>query len=227
MPDEKPYRHRFPTSIIQHAIWLYHRFNLSYRDTQELLFERGITVSHETLRDWSIKFAPLISEELRHRQAYRGTRWHLDEMAVKIKGLCHWLWRAIDENGVVLDILLQKHRDTRAAKTFLTRLLGEFNVPEVIHTDKLASYGAAIRELSALEKDYHQEVISSARCNNLIERSHRPTRKQERSQLGFRRVTRTQEFLCLHARVSNLYQHTHTYVPATIRRINQTRAFQT
>ena len=178
MTDPVPYRHRFPISIIQHAIWLYHRFPLSYRDVQELLQERGIEVSHDTLREWNIKFSPLIAEELRHR-------------------------------------------DTEAAKTFLARLLGEYHVPETICTDKLASYGAAIRDLSALQEVDHQQVISTARCNNLIEQSHRPTRQQERGQLGFKKIKRTQEFLNLHARVTNLHRHTRTTVPAHIRRSGQ------
>ena len=132
----------------------------------------------------------------------------------------------MDEQGAVLDILLQEHRDTEAAKTFFTRLLGEYDVPETIHTDMLWSYGAAIRELSVLHGVEHVQVVSSARCNNLIEQSHRATRPQERSQIGFKRRTRTQEFLGLHARTSNLHRHTRTTIPATQRRTNQTAAMQ-
>ena len=156
-------------TIIQHVIWLYHRFPLSYRDVQELLHQRGIEVSHETLREWCIKFATLFTEELRHREPRRGSRWHLDEVCTSVDGVRHWLWRAADEHGFVLEVLLQRHRDTEAAKTFLTRLLGEYDVPEVIHTDQLRSYGAAIRELPSLINVDHQQVISIARCNNLIE----------------------------------------------------------
>ena len=136
-------------------------------------------------------------------------------------------WRAVDEYGFVLDILLQRHRDTEAAKTFLTRLLGEYDVPEVIHTDQLRSYGAAIREIPSLVNVDHQQVISTARCNNIIEQSHRPTRRQERSQQGFRRRKRAQEFLSLHARVTNLHHHSRTSVSASTRRQNQNHAFQT
>ena len=188
-------------TIIQHAIWLHHHFPLSYRDVQELLHQRGIQVSHETLREWCIKFGPLFAEDLRHREPRRGSRWHLDEVCTSVDGVRHWLWRAVDEHGFVLEVLLQRHRNTEAAKTFLTRLLGEYDVPEVIHTDQLRSYGAAIRELPSLINVDHQQVISTARCNNLIEQSHRPTRRQERSQQGFRRRKRAQEFLNLHARV--------------------------
>ncbi|UQN10690.1 IS6 family transposase [Deinococcus sp. QL22] len=226
MTDRQPYRHRFPISIIQHAIWLYHRFRLSYRDVQELLQGRGIEVSHDTLREWNINFSPLIAEELRHREQGRGSRWHMDEVCTTVAGVRHWLWRAVDEHGVVLDVLLQRHRDTEAARTFLARLLGEFHVPETICTDKLASYGAAIRELPALQEVDHQQVIRAARCNNLVEQSHRPTRQQERSQLGFRKLKRTQEFLNLHARMTNLQRHARTTVPAHLRRSNQYRACQ-
>lgn len=132
----------------------------------------------------------------------------------------------MDEHGAVLDILLQKHRDTRVAKSFFVRLLGEHRVPEVIHTDKLWSYGAALRELPVLHGVEHVQVASTARCNNLVEQSHRPTRPQERSQLGFKRRRRTQEFLDLHARVSNLHQHTRTTVSAPVRRNQLTKALQ-
>ena len=120
----------------------------------------------------------------------------------------------MDEHGFVLEVFLQHHRDTETAKTFLTRLLGEYDVPEVIHTDQLRSYGAAIRELPSLVNVDHQQVISTARCNNLIEQSHRPTRRQERQQLGFKRRKRAQEFLSLHARIENLHHHSRTSVSA-------------
>ncbi len=214
-------------TIIGHAIWLYHRFTLSYRDVQELLLDRGVQVSHETLREWCIKFAPLLTEELRHREPRRGSRWYLDEVCVKVDGVVHGLWRALDDHGAVLDIFLQAQRDTEAAKSFFTRLLGEYAVPAAIHTDQLRSYGAAIRELPVLHPVEHQEVASTARCNNLVEQSHRPTRRQERSRLGFRRPKRAQEFLSLHARMTNLHQHTRTTVPAHTRRSHQKQAFHT
>ncbi|MFB9994826.1 IS6 family transposase [Deinococcus oregonensis] len=226
MKDAKPHRHRFRV-IIQHAVWLYHRFSLSYRDVQELLHQRGIEVSHETVREWCIKFGSLFAQELRHREPRRGSRWHLDEVCTTVDGVRHWLWRAVDEHGFVQGIVLQRHRDTDAAKTLLTTLLGEYHVPEAIHTDQLQRYGAAIQELSSLVQVGHQEVVSAARCNNLIEQSHRPTRRQERQQQGFKRKKRTQEFLNLHARIENLRHHSRTSVPAETRRINQKQAFQT
>ena len=214
-------------TIIQHAVWLYHRFPLSYRDIQELLHRRGIVVSHETLREWCIKFGPLFAEDLRDQEPRRGSRWHLDEVCTRVDGVRLWLWRAVDEYGFVLDILLQRHRDTEAAKTFLTRLLGEYDVPEIIHTDQLKSYGAAIREIPSLVNVDHRQVISTARCNNVIEQEHRSTRRQERSQQGFKRRKRAQEFLSLHARITNLHHHSRTSVTAITRRNNQNTAFQT
>ncbi|MFB9992640.1 IS6 family transposase [Deinococcus oregonensis] len=226
MTEPKPYRHRFPMTVVQHAIWLYHRFPLSYRDVQELLYQRGIQVSHETLREWCIKFSSLFADALRHREPRRGSRWYLDEVCTTVAGVRYWLWRAVDEHGFVLDILLQRHRNTEAAKTFLARLLDEYDVPEVIHTDQLQSYGAAIREMLSLGDVDHQKVSSTARCNNIIEQEHRSTRRQERSQQGFRRRKRAQEFLGLHARIVNLHHHSRTSVSAATRRRNQKQAFQ-
>jgi len=225
--DAKPYRHRFPMTIIQHSIWLYHRFPVSDRDVQEMLHQRGIVVSHETLREWRIKFSPLFADGVRHREPRRGSRWLLDEVGTSVDGVRHWLWRAVDEHGFVLDLLLQRHRDAEAAKLFLTRLLAEYIVPGTICTDQLRSYGAAIREMSSLVHVDRQQVISTLRCNNTIEQSHRPTRHQERQQQGFKRRERAQEFLSLHSRITNLHHHTRTSVSATTRRINQQHAFQT
>jgi len=170
--DHKPYRHRFLLSIIQYALWLYHRFSLSQHDVQELLQERGIQVSHETLRQWNIKFAPLLTEELRHREPRRGSRWFLDEVCLEIRGRKFWLWRAVDDSGAVLDLLLQDRRDTQAAKTFLERLLVNNDVPEVIHTNKLWSYGAAIRALPVLHSVEHGECSPLIAVRGCLERGH-------------------------------------------------------
>ncbi|MGY2897287.1 putative transposase [Deinococcus sp. UYEF24] len=201
------------------------------------MHQRCIQVSHETLREWNIRFAPLITEELCHREPRRGSRWFLDEVCIDMTGKKFWLWRAVDESGAVLGILLQTHRNTNAAKIFFEQLLINYDVPDVIHTDKLWSYGAAIRELPVLYAVEHTQVISTARCNNLIEQSHRLTREQKRSgqaslwalfcsrsQLGFKNPRRAQEFLALHARVSNLHESTRTTVPALNRRRNQSKA---
>jgi putative transposase len=183
-----------------------------------LLFERGIEFSRESIRTWCINFSEEFAQGLRHREPRRGVRWHLDEMHVLIGGVPHWLWRAVDEHGAVLEVFLQQHRDTSAAKGFFERLLGEHDVPDTVCTDKLASYGAALRELPLLEGVEHRQVISTARCNNLIEQSHRPTRGQERSQLGFRCAKRAQVFLSLHARISNLHGCSRSTAPASDRR---------
>ncbi len=157
--------------------------------TSKSCYHRGVQVSHETLRQWNTKFAPLLTEKLRHREPRRGSRWFLDEVCIEIGGKKLWLWRAVDDSGAVLDLLLQDRRDTHAAKSFLGRLFVNYDVPDVIHTDKLWSYGAAIRELPVLRAVEHVQVLWTARCNNLIEQSYRPTRKQERSQLGFKKTT--------------------------------------
>lgn len=214
-------------TILQHAVWLDHRFPLSDRDVQEVLHQRGVQVSHETLREWAIKFGPLFAQDLRHREPRRGSRWLLDDVCTTVDGVRHWLWRAVDEHRFVQGILLHRHRDTEAAKIFLTRLLGEDEVPDTICTDQLRSYGAAIREIPNLVKVDHQQVISTARCNNIVEQSHRATRRQERQQQGFRRRKRAQAFLGLHAWIENLHHHSRTSVSATTSREHQRHAFQT
>jgi putative transposase len=133
--------HHFPMKIIQHAVWLYHRFLLKYRDVHELLHQRGIEVNHETLWEWCIKFSSLFAEVLRHRDPSRGSRWYLDEVCTNVESIRHWLWRAVNEYGFVHDISLQRHRDTEAVMVSLTKLLGEYDVQEVIHTDQLRSSG--------------------------------------------------------------------------------------
>ena len=217
--------YRFPLAVIGYAVWLYHRFTLSYRDVEELLLERGICVTRESIRSWCIKFSDPLAQNLRHREPRRGSRWHLDEMRVEVGGITHWLWRAVNEHGVVLDVFLQRRRDTETAKAFFLRLLGEHDVPAIIHTDKLWSYGAALRTLPVLHSVEHVQVVSTARCNNLVEQSHRPTRRQERQQRGFRSRHRAQGFLDLHARITNLHHSARCTVPAHHRRHHQQRAF--
>ena len=219
--------YRFPHAVIGYAVWLYHRFTLSYRDVEELLLERGIVVTRESIRSWCIKCSDLFAHGLRHREPRCGSRWHLDEMCVDIAGVKQWLWRAVDERGAVLDVFLQQHRDTGAAKSFFQRLLGEYDVPEIIHTDKLWSYGAALRELPVLHSVEHVQVVSTARCNNMIEQSHRPTRRQERQQRGFRSRCRAQRFLDLYARIANLHHPARATVSAYHRRHYQQAAFET
>ena len=218
--NERPKGYRFPKTIISYAVYLYHRFLLSYRDVQELMFKRGVDVSHETVRIWCAKFGPDMAEALRCRRPRRGRSWHLDEMRVVLVGVTHWLWRAVNEYGEVLDVLLQENRDTGAAKRFLRRLIDDQELPERIVTDGLRSYGAAIRELPELSASDHVTVSAEKRQNNLIEQSHRPTRDQERQQQGFRTAPRTQAFLFAHAEVNHLFRHTRARTPARLRRRN-------
>ena len=217
---ERPKGYRFPKTIISYAVYLYHRFLLSYRDVQELLFERGIEVSHETVRVWCAKFGPDLAEALRHRKPRRGRNWHLDEVRVVMGGVVHWLWRAVNEHGEVLDVLLQQHRDTSAAKRFFRRLIDDYELPERIVSDGLRSYGAALRELPELDATEHTTVSAAERQNNLIEQSHRPTRDQERQQRGFRTSLRAQGFLFTHTEVGHLFRNTRARTPARLRRRN-------
>ncbi|MBZ9752871.1 IS6 family transposase [Deinococcus sp. HMF7604] len=226
MSGQKLSGYRFPLVVIGHAVWLYHRFTLSDRDIEELLLERGIAVTRESIRSWCIKFSDLFAQGLRHREPRRGSRWHLDEMCVDVGDITHWLWRAVDDQGAMLDILLQQHRDTEAVRALFRRLLGKYDVPQGIHTDKLWSYGAALRKLPVLHAVEHVQVVSTARYNNLIEQSHRRARRHERQQRGFRSRKRSQGFLDLHARLTNLHHSACSTVPAHRRRHHERIAFQ-
>jgi putative transposase len=179
--------YRFPIAVIHRALWLLIRFKFSLRTVQELLLERGITVSHETLREWNIKFADSIALEIKRRRATPGKTWHLDEMHVVVRGKAMWLWRALDEHGAVLDILLLEGRDTDAAKCFFSRLIKDHTfVPEKVVTDQLGSYRAALKEIPALETVKHVFVKSAARLNNRIERDHEHVREKQRCSRGWR-----------------------------------------
>jgi putative transposase len=165
-------RHRFPAEIISHGVWLYYRFLLSYRDVEELLAERGVTVSYETIRQWCRKFGPVFAASLRRRRARPGDKWHVDEMALKLNGKRYWRWRAVDQAGTVLDILVQPRRNQEAAEAFLRRVVGGCGYqPRVVITDTLASYPPAVRRvLPRAEHRRHKGL------NNRAENSHRPTR---------------------------------------------------
>jgi putative transposase len=225
--SDHPKGYRYPKLIISHAVWLYHHFTLSYRDVQELLFERGIEVTYESIRRWCSRFGAEFAERIKRRRRPRGRTWHLDEVHVVIAGQVHWLWRAIDEHGEVLDILLQEDRDTGAANRFFKRLLDEHYIPEQVVTDGLRSYSAAIKEVPELSCSEHTTVSAAEHQNNLIEQSHRPTRNQERQQQGFRDRRRAQRFLLAHAHISNLFNKTRTQVPANERRFNLRVALDT
>ncbi|MDP9378771.1 MAG: IS6 family transposase [Chloroflexota bacterium] len=182
---------RFPQEIISHAVWLYHRFSLSFRDVEELLYERGVVVTYETLWQWCRKFGQAYANQLRRRRGRTGDKWHLDEVFLKINGKTHYLWRAVDQEGNVLDILVQSRRNKAAAKTFFRKLLkGCGYVPRVIITDKLKSYGAAKREV--LPGVEHRQ---SRYLNNQAENSHQPTRRRERVMQRFKSAGHAQRFL--------------------------------
>src|ERR671932_1462845 len=183
--------HRFPQEIISHAVWLYFRFSLSYRDVEELLADRGIIVTYETVRQWCLKFGQQYANQLRRRRPKPGDKWHLDEVFLKINGKTSYLWRAVDQNGNVRDILVQGRRNTAAAKKFFRKLLkGCTYVPRVLITDKLASYGAAKREV--LPSVEHRQ---SRYLNNRTANSHQPTRKRERAMQRFKSAGHAQRFL--------------------------------
>ncbi len=184
-------RHRFPGEIISYCVWLYYRFSLSYRDIEELMAQRGVRVSYETIRQWCLKFGQTIADELRRRRPQPGKKWHLDEVYLKINGRTHYLWRAVDQEGVILDILVQSRRNKGAAIRFLERLLAEMNyTPRIIVTDKLKSYSAAIKELK-LQVDHRQHKG----LNNRAENSHQPTRERERAMRRFKSAEQAQRFL--------------------------------
>jgi putative transposase len=197
-PEPATYhRHRFPAEIISHAVWLYHVFSLSLRDVELILAERGIAVTHESVRRWCLKFGRGFAEKLRRRRPRPGDTWHLDEVYLRINGVLHYLWRAVDQHGVVLDILVQGRRNAAAAKRFFKRLLAGLKYkPKRIVTDGLRSYGAAKREV--LPEVRHR---TSRYLNNRAENSHRPTRRRERQMQRFKSPEQAQRFLSAHAMV--------------------------
>jgi transposase-like protein len=194
-------RHRFPPEIIQHAIWLYLRFTLSYRDVEELLAERGLDISYETIRRWVLKFGPAIARRLRGCRSRPSNRWHLDEMVVRIAGRHMYLWRAVDHEGEVLDMLVQRRRDTRAALRLMRKLLKKQGfVPKLLVTDKLRSYASAFRRLRL--NCPHQQGL---RKNNRAENSHQPVRRRERKMQRFKSARSAQRLLSMHAAVHNTF----------------------
>src|SRR5512142_1375809 len=183
--------YRLPPEVISHAVWLYFRFPLSLRMVEEMLAARGIIVSHESVRQWALKFGQDFDNQIRRRLPCAGDKWHLDEVVLKIAGKKHWLWRAVDQDGLVLDILVQSRRDKGAAKRLLRKLLKrQCRAPRVMITDKLASYGAAKREvMPGVEHRQHKGL------NNRAENSHQPTRVREKVMRRFKSVGQAQRFL--------------------------------
>jgi len=194
--------YRFPPEIISHAVWLYHRFRLSFRDVEDLLAERCIIVTYETIRHWCQKFGPDYARKLKRRQGRLGDTWHLDELFLKINGELRYLWRAVDQDGDVIVILVQSRRDQHAAERFFQRLLrGEGKQPFRIITDKLKSYSAAKRTI--------MPNVAHDTCryaNNRAEVSHQPTRHRERQMRRFKSPHHAQRFLSAHSVINNLFR---------------------
>lgn len=193
--------HRFPPQIIAHAVWLYFRFPLSLRLVEELLLESGIAVSYETIRRWAKKFGPVYARRLHRKKPSGSDVWHLDEVVITIAGRKHWLWRTVDQDGYVLDEIVQNRRNTKAAKRLLTRLLKKQGIaPKRMITDQLRSYGAARRQVMP-----HVKHRSHKGLNNRAENSHVPLRKRERMMQGFRSPGGLQRFVSVFSAVRNLF----------------------
>ncbi|MFD7498018.1 IS6 family transposase [Streptomyces sp. NPDC059832] len=211
--------HRYPVEVISHCVWLYHRFPLSCREVEELMLERGVVVSYETVRQWYLKFGQAYANALHRRRPRPGDKWHLDEVFIKINGELKYLWRAVDQDGNVLDILVQNRRDKAAARRFFRKLLKARSVPRVVVTDKPRSYGAAHREvMPSVEHRSHKGLNSRA------ENSHRPTRQRERAMKGFRSVGGAQRFLAAQRHLTH-FRPRHHLMTATNHRAEMTVRF--
>ena len=215
--------YRFPPDIIQTARWMYLRFTLSFRDVEELLAERGITVAHESIRRWVLTFGPAIARRLRARRPRPQARWHLDEMAVRIGGRLMYLWRAVDPEGEVLDVLLQAQRDQRTARKLLRNWLKRQGMaPDGWVTDKNPAYGASLRTLK-LTRALHTR---RKRANNRAESSHVPVRRRERKLQGFKSPRSAQRFVSLHAATYNVFTVPRHLVSARTHRLFRAEAFE-
>jgi putative transposase len=219
-----PYkRHRFRSEIIAHGVWLYFRFCLSYRDVEELLFARGVSVTYEAIRQWCHKFGQAYANQLRRRRPQPGDKWHLDEVFLTINGQRHYLWRAVDQDGNVLDILVQRRRDKATAKKFFRKLFkGLRYVPRVIITDKLASYGPAKREVLASVEHRQQCYL-----NNRAENSHQPIHQRKRTMRRFKSAGHAQRFLVTYGSITSHFRPRRHRLPIHKYRREMIQRFQT
>lgn len=216
-------RHRFPAEIIQYTVWLYYRFNLSHRDIEDLLAERGVIVSYEAIRLWCNKFGPKFADKLKRKHQGFGDTFFIDEVFVRIGGVQRYLWRAVDQDGDVVDVYLQKRRDGAAARRFFKRILKRHRAdPRKIVTDKLRSYGVARREI--MPDTIHDK---SQYANNRAEQSHQPTRVRERGMRKFKSINQAQRFLGVHSAVYNLFNLGRHLVSTKFYRLLRLRAFAT
>ena len=213
--------HRFPRSVISHAVWLYHRFSLSYREVEELLAIRGVEVTYETIRMWCLKFPSAYTKKLRKSSGKPGDTWYLDEVFIKIRGERHYLWRAVDQDGDEIDILVQPRQNKKAALRFFRNIFRKTGVrPHKVITDKLPSYKAALRELTpgiSHETGQYQ--------NNRAELSHQPTRQRERKMRRFKSQRQAQQFLSFHGLVNNIFRQQRHLLSAKNYRFLRDRAF--
>jgi putative transposase len=216
-------RHRFPAEIISHCVWLYFRFCLSYRDVEELMAVCGVLLTYEAVRYWCRKFGQSYANQLRRRRPRPGDKWHLDEIFLTINGEQRYLWRAVDQDGHILDILVQPRRNKAAAKKFFRQLLKDLMyLPRVIVTDKLQSYGAAKRELMpSVEHRQHRYL------NNRAENSHQPTRQRERRMGRFKSPGHAQRFLAAYGPIASHFRPRRHRLPARVYRQELTQRFQT
>src|SRR5919112_4773616 len=215
--------YRFPRDIIQRAVWMYLRVTLSFRDVKELLAERGIAVTYESVRRWVLTFGPAIARRLRMQRPKPHGRWHLDEMFVRVGGQQMYLWRAVDAEGEVLDVLLQAKRDTKAARKLMRKLLKKQGMaPDEWVTDKNPAYGAALRTLKLTRVPHTRRK----RANNRAESSHVPVRRRERKLQGFKSPRSAQRFLSLHAATYNVFTVPRHLTPAHTHRLLRAEAFE-
>ncbi len=209
--------YRFPPAIISHAVWLYHRFCRSVRHAEDLLVQRGVTVSYETIRQWCLMFGPAYTQSLRRRRGRLGDTWYLDELFVNIQGRQQYLWRAVDEDG---DILVQSRRNRRAAVRFFRKVWkGQGRVPRRRITDQLRSYPAAARTVMP-----SVVPVTDQYANNRAEVSHQPTRQRERQMRRFKSAAHLQRFASVHGVVQNLFRVGRPLLKSVHHRLLRTRA---
>ena len=218
MPPLKGFR--FPREIVAYAVWAYHRFALSAADVEDLLAERGVIVSRETVRLWVNRFGSHFAACIRRDRPGPNDKWHLDEVVIPINGVKYWLWRAVDARGDTLDILVQTHRNAKAARRFMARLIAQFGQPRVVITDKLRTYFKPIAH-QAPDADHR----AHKGLNNKIEGSHRPTRRREKIMGRFKSPKQAQRFLSAHEQINNIFRPRRYNLPATSYRHARADAF--